>query len=70
MAQAKNRNKKRVAKALAVIPVEQRIKNFEADIIKAVQTHQVGIRPYNDKYGPKIEYVDLVEAAKQNAAQA
>lgn len=66
MAKAKNKNKDT---AVAVIDVKQRVKNFEADVLKAVQTHQVGIRPYMDKYGPKIEYVDLVELAKTNAAK-
>lgn len=65
MAKAKNKSK---AKGQDVPSAEDRIKSFEAAVVAAVQTYQIGIRPYMDKYGPKIEYVDLTTVTNETKA--
>lgn len=63
MSRAKNKRNTPALKS-----VEQRIKDFEAGMVELIKAHQVGLRPYNDKYGPKLEYVDLVQLAEDAKA--
>lgn len=56
MSKAKNKTTQPALKSY-----EDRLVDFQAGMVKLVQDTQVGLRPYLDKYGPKMETVDIVQ---------
>lgn len=66
---AKAKNKTQESKSIVVADFSQRMKNFEADLIKLIQLHQVGLRPEIAADRTKIQatmvYIDLIEMKKQ-----
>lgn len=65
MAKAKNKE------AAVSVDFPQRVKDFEAGLLKLIQTHQVGLRPElaadRTKIVAILNYIDLAELKKLDA---